>query len=953
MLTSNFDFIKPYHPELFALCTSAVAYVYSDPQSAVVKLRCFAERYVSFIYEELALPSHGASNFFELLDNTALKSAVEKCVLDKLHLIRMKGNLAAHVNGVSSEDALLLMKEAFFLCAWIYMAYQGGQVESLPTYQAPEQDNPQSEDTSKDLVEAKETLARRTADSESAQAELAAAQLQQQALQESLAENQNALNQVRLAQVQRAGQAAAASYNFENDKTLQAIRMADIFAEYQLTDGQSALVTALDDFLAGAEHNVFLLKGYAGTGKTFITKGLTEYFKAIGRNFVLAAPTGKASKVIAKKTQCQAYTLHKTVYSFKDIKEYKEEDLNGSETYKFYAEIAVNNLSVDTVYIVDEASMISDVYSESEFFRCGTGYLLRDFMKFVNLDHNDHRKKVIFIGDDAQLPPVGMKASPALDPLYLSREYGVQVGEYELTEVVRQKSDSGVMHNAVAMRKSLKENVFNQLDFDLSFSDVEHVDYAYLVSKYLASCNHKINAESIVIAFSNADVAAYNRRIREEFFPGQVNLCPRDKVMATTNSDSHGIFISNGDFGQIRQVLGETEERRIRIKRKSEETGVVEEVIVPLLFRLVEVGFRELDGTVHYFETQLIENLLYSDAPNLSSDENKALYVDFCMRNRHLKRGSLEFKEALRSDPYFNALRLKFGYAITCHKAQGSEWNHVFVKCKTHQSQLCAEYFRWLYTAITRTSKNLYLLDEPHIKLGSGIKMVSSPGIAIDAGAFNDGGSNNEHVPDYTGVDSPANALPSPVDSDQCFGIPASNGFLLALLGRVRVCSHSINAEIIDVQHQQYQEAYFFKRGTDSARLNVSYNSSQKITSVFTPQPTDFSNTLRENIECLKGQYIDANVKRGVDDFEFEEEFLKEFYLRLVQCAEANDITITNVEQKQYSQRYWFKQQGETAVTDIYYNKKKKFTSCDLKKNLSSSTGLLSSIEVLITQGMS
>ncbi|MBV5330259.1 MAG: AAA family ATPase, partial [Chlorobium sp.] len=168
-----------------------------------------------------------------------------------------------------------------------------------------------------------------------------------------------------------------------------------------LNDGQAELVNRLARFLASKEESVFLLKGYAGTGKTFITKGLTEYFRAIGRNYVLTAPTGKASKVIARKTKSPAYTIHKTIYSFNDIAEYRDDGVDGTETFKFYAQIAVNGLSADTVFIVDEASMIPDVYQEAEFFRFGTGYLLTDFLKFVNLDHNDHSKKVIFIGDDA------------------------------------------------------------------------------------------------------------------------------------------------------------------------------------------------------------------------------------------------------------------------------------------------------------------------------------------------------------------------------------------------------------------------------------------------------------------------------------------------------------------------------------------------------------------------
>ena len=201
------------------------------------------------------------------------------------------------------------------------------------------------------------------------------------------------------------------SIDFSSGNTRQHLSIHDAFAGYTLTSGQTELVKQIERFLSSRSESVFLLKGYAGTGKTFITKGLTEYFRAIGRNYVLAAPTGKAAKVIASKTQSPAYTLHKTLYAFDDMDEYRDADTEGTETFKFYAKLAVNTLSVDTVYIVDEASMVADIYQEAEFFRFGSGYLLADLFEFVNLDHNDHRKKVIFIGDDAQLPPVGMNFS--------------------------------------------------------------------------------------------------------------------------------------------------------------------------------------------------------------------------------------------------------------------------------------------------------------------------------------------------------------------------------------------------------------------------------------------------------------------------------------------------------------------------------------------------------------
>jgi tRNA(Met) C34 N-acetyltransferase TmcA len=195
----------------------------------------------------------------------------------------------------------------------------------------------------------------------------------ERAAQAEIASLNQTLDQARFLDFKSASAKAAGTIDFKPANTRRLISIHDAFAEYDLTDGQAELVNRLERFLNGRTESVFLLKGYAGTGKTFVTKGLTEYFRAIGRNYVLAAPTGKASKVIASKTKSPAYTIHKTIYSFDDIAEYRDDDTDGTETYKFYAQLAVNKLSADTVYIVDEASMIPDVYQEGRVFPLRNG----------------------------------------------------------------------------------------------------------------------------------------------------------------------------------------------------------------------------------------------------------------------------------------------------------------------------------------------------------------------------------------------------------------------------------------------------------------------------------------------------------------------------------------------------------------------------------------------------
>ena len=957
MSDSNFTFMVVSRPILAELGKQAETYVYSDPQSAVVKLRCFAELFVGIIYQELSLSSIGLTNLYEKLEHPAFVDVVEDCVVKKLHAVRMKGNKAAHMDGVSVSEALWLVKETFFLGAWLNVAQDSGVIEDLPKYLAPQPAKAQQETILREKAYLEKALLLQTAELHAAKQELALTKSEQIKALAKFDGLDQSFNTVKAEASKRLGREVVECIDFEIEETISRINIFDAFSEYKLTDGQQELVASLDTFLRSNDDKVFLLRGYAGTGKTFITKGLTEYFRAIGRNYVLAAPTGKAAKVIANKTRSVAYTLHKVIYSFSNLKEYIEESVKGSQTYKFYFDLKVNDGSVDTVYIVDESSMISDVYNEQEFHRCGSGHLLRDFLKFVNLDHNDHRKKLILIGDDAQLPPVGMKESPALNPKYLRREYGLNSIDYELTEVLRQKADSGVMHNAIAMRKSMKEGVYNQLDFDMGHPDLEHVDYAELIARYLQTCDNKINGESIIIAHSNADVAAYNTRVREEFFPNCPEICAGDKVMVVANNDANGFLISNGDFGQVRQVLGVTEHREVTIKRKSEATGDVEKILVLLRFRDVKVGFRDLEGNTHFFVSKIIENLLYSNNPSLSSDESKAIYLDFCIRNGKLKPGTKEFIDALRSDLYFNALQLKFGYAITCHKAQGSEWNHVFVKCKTHQNQLCTEYFRWLYTAITRTANRLYLLDEPHIKLGSGIKVINSPGRVAPLTAV-----PQPKPPKIPHIDSIVGDLNSTnvvmpiaqsvtVESGESFGISQDNTFLLSLLREVRERLIANNIEIYDIHHQQYQEAYFFSRETEGARINISYKSNQKVSALTTPQPSKLTDELFDLLNSLKGQVIFRESASSSIELEFSEPFINEFHQRLLNATSAEEMIISNVEEKQYSLRYWFQKSGHTAVIDIYYTKNKRFSSCDARRAMSTSDDLVDEALSIISEG--
>lgn len=688
---------------------------------------------------------------------------------------------------------------------------------------------------------------------------------------------------------------------------MSAINLSLFFQKYNLTNSQSELVSKLEAFIdaPNSSQNIFLLKGYAGTGKTFITKGLTEYLKEIRRTFILAAPTGKAAKVIANKTQNEAYTIHKTIYSTNDVKEYKENE--NDKTFKFYFDLRVNDDPNNTIYIIDEASMISNVYGEPEFFRFGSGFLLQDLLKYINIDCNDHNKKIIFIGDNAQLPPIGMNFSPALDVQYLKQTFNLLVNEYELTEVVRQKSDSGILKNTVPIRKSLANQTFNQLDIATNYNDVSHVEHADFLNTYLTQCNNRIDQDTIVIAFSNASVKEYNDKIREHFFPGNAhNIIVNDKVLVVSNNANYEIFISNGDFGIVQEVSYKPEVKHIVTKN-----GIINET---LYFRDVTILFYDINGIPHSIKCKIIENLLYSDKPNLSSDEHKALYVDFMMRNPHLKANTKEWKDALKKDPYFNALKIKFGYAITCHKAQGSEWKNVFLNCKTHQSVLSQSYFRWIYTAITRTSEKLFTLDEPHFTPFTKMQQHNVPVQQPIETKIVDESINHES--------SVQTALSGSIED--------------AIYLETKILLDQSDIKITDTTHNQYCEQYTLEYNNETCRIKINYNGKNKITKISAIETNTLAKLAEFSLKPLENKTLFlSNITENKNQFIFAENFLEEYYNAILNVISNHDIEIIQIEHFNYLERYTFKQNNEVSIIDFYYNGKKQFTRSQPQNNSS------------------
>lgn len=708
------------------------------------------------------------------------------------------------------------------------------------------------------------------------------------------------------------------------EKRTEPVEINDCFQGVDLTEGQKNAIAGIGAFLSSDGFGGYILHGYAGTGKTFIAKGIVDFVARQGESCVLMAPTGKAAKVIADKTNHPASTIHKAIYDYSDAFD------DGSEAHVPVATIKPNNDGADTVYIVDEASMLSDVFSSMDSIQFGSGHLLRDLLMYVRDGGREAQRKIIFIGDDAQLPPVGMRNSPALDANYLREKYGLPLAESILDEVVRQKAGSGVMDNALALRHALDTDTFNELDVETTKADIESLSSDVFIERYMALCESQIakTKDVVIVAHSNAQVDSYNRRCRDTFFPNQSKLCAGDKVIAVANHYRNDVTVTNGEFGLVRQLLSESEFRTVTFSKKLEDKSI-EKMTVNLTFRDVEILFRDDSGSPVSVTGKIVEHLLYNDKPSLTSDESKALYVDFLNRNPQLQRKGMrdERKQALKDDPYFNAFKVKFGYAITCHKAQGSEWQHVLVNCSSpYQQTLSRDYFRWLYTAITRTSQKLYVLNEPKVRIGE------KPDIVGDTSWMNE----SDSIKPIDVSTNPVELVPDVFDID----LDSSLGHLYK---KVQLSIDDSGIKLTDIQHFPYRERYMFTAENQFADVEFIYNGKNVVSKVNVRGTGLLATMLQTLLLPLEGMVMSTYKQNQADKaFDFLDDHLEVFHERVVEVFSAHEIAVAELSQNQWVQRYTFAKNGETAVIDFHYNGKKQFKKITPLVNLSSSKSLLS-----------
>jgi len=421
-----------------------------------------------------------------------------------------------------------------------------------------------------------------------------------------------------------------------------------------------------------------LLKGYAGTGKTTIISTVVNSLWKAEKKAVLLAPTGRAAKVISVYSKKQALTIHKKIY-------FPKKQKNGSVEF-----VIQPNKHVNTIFIIDEASMIPDKPSNAKLFE--TGSLLDDLISYV---YSGKNCKIVFIGDTAQLPPVKLNVSPALEATTLELDYHKDVTEIELDEVMRQHENSGILANATHLRLLIDNHATN-FQFDLNYPDIIRLEDGYDIEDAITTTYDNIGVEDTAfIVRSNKRANQYNEQIRTKIRGQENEISTGDYVMVVKNNyywlkdSSEAGFIANGDICEV-----------MRINSIKELYG----------FKFAEVSIRMIDyPNQKPFETVLLLDTLTSESPSLSYEESNQLYQEVKEDYAHEKS---KYKQllAVKNNKYFNALQVKFSYAMTCHKSQGGQWENVFIEQPYLPEGITTDYLRWLYTAITRAKEKLFLI---------------------------------------------------------------------------------------------------------------------------------------------------------------------------------------------------------------------------------------------------
>jgi len=681
--------------------------------------------------------------------------------------------------------------------------------------------------------------------------------------------------------------------------------LANYVTHINPTEDQLQALKEIETFLKG-DTQVFILKGYAGTGKTSLLRGVVAYLEEQRKPVNVMAPTGAAARILNHETG-YGVTIHRGIYNLDEFKTINDNDEDIASSSYHYDFPIIQESQIGRVGIVDEASMISDAESRHELFKFGTDRLLSDLLTYMNLTTGQN--KLLLVGDPAQLEPVTDSNSKALQEQYF-KDKDLSVASYTLTKVVRQKSDSSLLNSATRFRGLLNSDIRNDISLEFG-NDVVKLSSMDVVENYLNEFPKPQLGKGVIITYSNRQSLAYNQKIRSELFPGSKNVTDGDLLIINKNNyHTHGIDLYNGMVAKVLWASPETEVQAAPVY--IDESGRKVRKIIKFRFRDVTLNIPGYDQAI---QCKIIDSLLNGPAPGLTIPEMKALYINFKIRFGELQQkreqqgkgkiitGSEDYKELMWKDPYFNALHVKYGYSITCHKAQGGEWETAFVNFQNRVG-IKDPHLRWCYTAMTRAKRKLYAINPPDISpLGtlqfSNIMALTK--LPDDAIQYN-------NVPETPYHDEHAH--------------PAKKLKYFEIEKKLTDTPYSINR----VESRDWHEMYYVNYQKDTLRLDIHHNKAGRFKNFTVREDSDTAKKIEELFN--EPNMLDINV-----DYDPSNETLKKLYSNVLSISNELNIQITNVVEKveNYYVLYYFQLEGHFASIQFYINSNQQLTKANPK----------------------
>lgn len=591
----------------------------------------------------------------------------------------------------------------------------------------------------------------------------------------------------------------------------------DEFIGYNLTASQRELVTQIEEFLKNDSEHVFILKGYAATGKELILKGLENYLRKIERGMSLVTPTNKAAFWLDQSVDRHVSTIHSMIYEYLETKEF--EDGQPREASKFIYRLRGNLDSMDYVYVIGESGLLNDEISDCKYLCYGTGKLLEDLMNFIDPNAAGCRRKVIFIGDDTQMAPV-TSASSALTSSYFKAMYGdaFPVRIFQLTDVIDEQLKNLILNNAVQIRHAIEKKRYNRLVFERDASTMIELDESQFLPTYVKAYQAVEDNKPIIVASMNQTAQLYNAQIREQLFPGKTSVQPGDWIMFTKNVWIGDYRAFNGEFAKVLAVKG-SENKYINFAGRSRE----------LRFRYVDIEITNRYGEKEKLSCELFENLLDASGSVLPDDE---------------------WLEPLINTFYYPVVYAQYGYAITVHKAQSGVWNTVFFDTEFYQNIKTKAGFKWLYTGLTLAKDRLYFTNWTDM----GSKLLGTMSSLSSTSSSN---TKNATWPEGPSVAiNGKTALPSIAIPD-IEGSTAYREYVQEVSEELAIVLSQLNIQIVKINNMSYRIRYTFRRGNSDASLDALYKQKQIITSIENHRNQGDDQNLASEIKAIMDRLVE------------------------------------------------------------------------------------------------